>query len=1186
MNHNDALPPITSATQPIATPTAVYKAFISYSHSDNREQGRKWADWLHHSLESYEVPTELIGKPNQYGQAIPAQIYPIFQDEKELSANNDLSASLQTALNQSEFLIYLSSPRSARSVYVQEEIKHFKKLGKADKIIALIVAGEPEYGDTQTDNQCFPDALRYDVDSNGNILYDHHAEALAADVRIPETSEQGFTSSEGYRRHLQQLGTPSQDIKPLVDAYQERLNLAKLKIISTILGVPLRELTKRDKAYQLERAQRKTRIVQRIAAAIGGLAIIAGATGVYAWQQKNQAQQNFAQSLFTSGINKLAQNEYGDPAAYIAAAVRSGSQNATEFAESMLVIRDDMVLLPNFKISTTQYSPDGRFVAGFADMGADINVLQLYDTYTRQKLTDVFTYKKAVPAKPAFDGKGNLYFIHNDQLYRYSPDKKTRQVIYTAPVSVANPATTDSVSASATASSVKPTATTDNRQSFGINQVSPDGQWVALNLYSGGNKVLLVHTQNAQPPFSIELPPKSYRDVQFSDDSRLVWVTGTNNSTDANRTVGQVISLTPQPTLLTQVELPTSLLNSVIAPDNATIYVNGSKNFDQLLDIRTATLIPLDNATANARDFVFNPDGRTLVGFDTNGLSVFDRATGKLLSQQKFDPSKLKKVFKQRPMGYEQPSPDFNQQLAEMNKQVYLKNDIGNPLVTNEFQFDNQYQVITPAPDGKTLLLLAKDKQRIDKFDIESGRLTPNAITLPEAGRILQTIKPNYVVTRTDNKTLRIFDIAIGKPIGTSIATAGRNVQFNADNTQLLTRMGNESDVGIWQVSDGKLLKKFKLPSVSSNFRVDDNFKYIGIANDNNWQVLSIDEQKPVISGNEKIINGAFSLDGNWFAMGSTNNVMRVFNLQTGKQAFESPSISAPLMQFSPDSKTLVASVQNGRMRLWNMDTGKPFGQTIPVSPDTQLLHFSHDSAKLFIQDVLDSRVSPAVKIIDVKTGNLISLPFAQDSYSSVNLVNDNHQLITTKKTSDSAIATVWQMPTGFDIAPDDLANDLETFYQRKYDPDTGAIVSIKPAKQYKTWFFQDIYTRPIGPTSKATIPEVIERLLPVKDVPTAGLLASNYFYHPLARAGLAEYFSRNAETGGISQRLITITQQQLKRMTAEGTGNTSVRDKTQQLLNKANQQIDQQIRQALATPASQTAQASATTPVNASGVH
>ena len=197
-----------------------YKAFISYSHADNKEQGRKWADWLHHSLETYQIPAELVGQTNQHGQKIPAQIYPVFQDEKELSANADLSASLQNALDHAEFLIYLSSPRSARSVYVQEEIKHFKKTGKGQNIIALILRGEPEYGEKQTEQQCFPDVLRFAVDAEGNILYSQREEALAADVRLPHSAEEGFTSIEAYRRHLQEQGLSSAQIKQKADEYQ------------------------------------------------------------------------------------------------------------------------------------------------------------------------------------------------------------------------------------------------------------------------------------------------------------------------------------------------------------------------------------------------------------------------------------------------------------------------------------------------------------------------------------------------------------------------------------------------------------------------------------------------------------------------------------------------------------------------------------------------------------------------------------------------------------------------------------------------------------------------------------------------------------------------------------------------------------------------------------------------------
>lgn len=55
-----------------------YHAFISYRHADNKEDGRRWASWLHQALETYQVPEELAGSVNGRGDVIPDRIFPIF----------------------------------------------------------------------------------------------------------------------------------------------------------------------------------------------------------------------------------------------------------------------------------------------------------------------------------------------------------------------------------------------------------------------------------------------------------------------------------------------------------------------------------------------------------------------------------------------------------------------------------------------------------------------------------------------------------------------------------------------------------------------------------------------------------------------------------------------------------------------------------------------------------------------------------------------------------------------------------------------------------------------------------------------------------------------------------------------------------------------------------------------------
>ncbi|MEO6969233.1 MAG: hypothetical protein ABI132_12410, partial [Rhodanobacteraceae bacterium] len=51
-----------------------YRAFISYSHAD-----RAWCDWLHKVLETYRVPSRLVGRETASG-TIPRRLTPIFRD--------------------------------------------------------------------------------------------------------------------------------------------------------------------------------------------------------------------------------------------------------------------------------------------------------------------------------------------------------------------------------------------------------------------------------------------------------------------------------------------------------------------------------------------------------------------------------------------------------------------------------------------------------------------------------------------------------------------------------------------------------------------------------------------------------------------------------------------------------------------------------------------------------------------------------------------------------------------------------------------------------------------------------------------------------------------------------------------------------------------------------------------------
>jgi len=196
-----------------------YKAFISYSHGDER-----WARWLQRALENYRLPKALRARRPE----LPPRLYPIFRDRDELASASDLSESIQQAMADSDALIVVCSPAAAGSRWVNQEILRFQATRGGQHIFCLLVAGSPH---ADAADCAFPRALLQDAD--GQPL----PEPLAADVTA---------GGDGKRS-------------------------AMLKIAAGLLDVGVDELKRRD-------AQRQARMWSAVAS--GSLAIAALTIGL------------------------------------------------------------------------------------------------------------------------------------------------------------------------------------------------------------------------------------------------------------------------------------------------------------------------------------------------------------------------------------------------------------------------------------------------------------------------------------------------------------------------------------------------------------------------------------------------------------------------------------------------------------------------------------------------------------------------------------------------------------------------------------------------------------------------------------------------------------------------------------------------------------------------------------------
>jgi hypothetical protein len=278
--------------------TRSYHVFISYSHADNRDEGRRWANWLHESLESYEVPSSLIGKSGPDGAPIPDALFPVFRDEDEMAANADLSATIRSALERSTWLVVICSPRSAQSIYVDAEVRTFKELGKGHRILALIVDGSPGAGSAR---ECLPPALRTGiVKPDGSIDWNAPSEPICADTRPGGHDGQGYTTPAYYRASIAALPNVStRELRDQTREYRKRLDVARMKIIAGLLGVSLGDLTRADNKFRLQRLRRALIVVGTLAIA----AILAAIVAVI--EQRHAERQRVAADHANHQANKL-----------------------------------------------------------------------------------------------------------------------------------------------------------------------------------------------------------------------------------------------------------------------------------------------------------------------------------------------------------------------------------------------------------------------------------------------------------------------------------------------------------------------------------------------------------------------------------------------------------------------------------------------------------------------------------------------------------------------------------------------------------------------------------------------------------------------------------------------------------------------------------------------------------------
>ena len=259
-----------------------YDAFISYRHLS---PDKPIAIRLQKLLETYTPPKGAVGQVDQAdaesqpgasgqnGQPNPAarQNQPkprklhLFRDESELPTSNDLGADIQSALEQSRFLVVICSPQFEKSKWCMQEVTYFKALhGGSNRNILPLLVDDPDH------SPVFPDALRYETRQvtrpDGTVEeIQNEIEPLAANVSAKSLSQM-----------------------------LKRLKTEYLRIAAPLFGCGFDDLYRRD---QRRRNRRRAALFGGVTAILGTAAVLSTSALVTISSQKRQIEADAAELL-------------------------------------------------------------------------------------------------------------------------------------------------------------------------------------------------------------------------------------------------------------------------------------------------------------------------------------------------------------------------------------------------------------------------------------------------------------------------------------------------------------------------------------------------------------------------------------------------------------------------------------------------------------------------------------------------------------------------------------------------------------------------------------------------------------------------------------------------------------------------------------------------------------------------
>ena len=955
--------------------TQHFWAFISYNHADERH-----AKWLHAWLESYRVPKKLVGTTSeQYAFERPARLRPIYRDRDESSAGQSLDKHIKAELGNSRNLIVICSPNAVASRWVDPEIRHFQSLGRSDRIVCLIVDGDPNANSGPT--RCIPTALFSSQGESG-------VDAIAGDIR------------------------PGKD-KP---------RIAALRLAAGLLDVRFDELRQRDQERRVRQLWTAFGVALALLVVMGLLAFFALHERGVAQKQTGVANEQKAEAQKQTGIAN-DQKEEAKKQTVVANEQRAEAQIQTRIAETQKGVADekrreaerattqakaaeDLAKQRQIEAQNAQRATRVQFEDATLRRLAVESKSMLEGTRAGGTLMAVRVALAGLAIKPRSDQFGTLQaaIVAGDASLRawdvpgetvgavaYSPDGKLIVAITRSrtsddhlrfwradngePIGAAIPLgayvpglafsadglrviTADSKGTIAQwdIATRQPAGTPSRLEGIGFSRiaVSPTGdRWVTA---ASGSNVLALWSPSGSghSPRPLHGHTDTVRGAAFSPDGQRI-VSSSDDTTirvwDAN--TGQPIG---EPILG-----HTGWVTSVaFSPDGQTI-VSGSHDGtvrlwrlgpDRPVELR------IDNAGYGIDHVRFSPDGQRVAAAAQDGfVRVWDAGTRKAMGAAL--------------AGHRGPVSDIafapdGSRIVSGGKDGSVRLWDGHGVAHGTLVLDGhkaQVNSIAFAPGTNDHRLAATDFDgTLRQWDADTGKAVGTLIQVPRASlnAVVYSADGTRLITASADGVVRVWNAETGRAALPPLR--GHSVRANtvaASRNGKLIASGDESgQVILWDATTGQLVRRMgpvRGPVWSVGFSPDAQRVAASGGTDGLFAMWGTVSGELIYQSAEvaksAFPNLAFSPDGRYVATSNrAQATLKLRDAHSGRpieRVFLGHGLSVEAVAFSADGRFIASGSMDQSVRLWDVETGDPIGAATPFAGLNSSLAFSADGQRL-----------------------------------------------------------------------------------------------------------------------------------------------------------------------------------------------------------------------------------------------